>query len=213
MARLADYFIVVGYDHEKTGRCGRAQGSAVPGLFPPPLAPARPRPPSRLRSGAAGGGDSSRAAPLEGAASPRGALRSDGAREGSAPLRGAERPGRAEGPYPGPGFCRREGGRGAAHLAEPRVKARLAASARRRLRRLLRESAERAGRPRGAAGPRPAEPEERACQAPCGAAALTAANPGLLCAERYHACTRSLRGTLRAGRAFRHVLLGRAAYQ
>lgn len=52
MARLADYFIVVGYDHEKTGRCGCAQGcSAVlassplpsllpgPGPLPPPAGP------------------------------------------------------------------------------------------------------------------------------------------------------------------------------
>jgi len=57
MARLADYFIVVGYDHEKTGRCGCAQGCpAVPGLFPPPLVPARPRP-SPASGRAAGGGD------------------------------------------------------------------------------------------------------------------------------------------------------------
>lgn len=48
MARLADYFIVVGYDHEKTGRCGCAQRCpAVPGRSPrscPAPAPARLRP-------------------------------------------------------------------------------------------------------------------------------------------------------------------------
>lgn len=133
-----------------------------PGPLPPPVGPREeetPRSPRRRR----------------GRPRPAGALRAEGAREGSAPLRGAERPGRAEGPFPGPGFCRREGGRGAAHLAEPRAGARLAASPRQR-RGFPRDSGERASCPRGAAAPVPSA-RLWPVPPPCRAAALSAAAP------------------------------------
>ena len=71
MARLADYFIVVGYDHEKPGKgVGRAPPPGLPAPVPPP-------PPRLLSSGLCGAGRRSREA---GRAGPAAAEREVGVR-------------------------------------------------------------------------------------------------------------------------------------
>lgn len=127
MARLADYFIVVGYDHEKPGKgVGRA---------PPPGLPA-PVPPRLLSSGlwaSQPGGGEGRAGPrrsrrsvsgLRGWAEPRGGREGPARGEGEGRKRGRGRarggPGRPSWASWGrvwvlrPSLCRRPGTRGSA---------------------------------------------------------------------------------------------------
>lgn len=101
MARLADYFIVVGYDHEKTGRCGCAQRCpAAPGRSPrscPAPAPARLRPGrGRRRLRRARGARPARGGGGEGSGASQGLipLARGGKRRGS----GTDRPGQSRPP-------------------------------------------------------------------------------------------------------------------